>query len=79
MMRILSADSMQKIPKSAVKKIVRENFGAIISDSAAEAISQMLDQKANKIAKYAVERSKEKKRKTVLEEDIEAYRLKFGD
>ncbi len=79
MMRILSADLMQKIPKAAIKKIVKEKFNAIISDSAADAISQLLDQKANKIARYAVERAKDKKRKTILEEDIEAYRLKFGD
>lgn len=78
MMTILSADLMQKITKAAVKKLVHENFNVIISDSAAEAISKMLDEKANKIAKYAVERAKEKKRKAVLEEDIDAYRLKFG-
>ncbi len=75
----MSADRMGRIAKDAIKKIVHENFGVKISDDAAEALSKLLDEKAQRIAKYAVGRAKDKNRHTILEEDIEAYRLKFGD
>ena len=39
----------------------------------------MLEKKAKKIASYAVKRAKESGRKSVLEDDIDTYRIKFGD
>lgn len=50
-----------------------------ISDNAAAAIAKMLEAKAGKIARYAVKRARSRKRGTVLEEDIESYKVRFGD
>lgn len=66
------------ISKAEIKKIVRGG-GTRISDEAAEEIARMLEAKAKRIAKYAVDRAKRKNRTTVMAEDIERYRLKFGD
>ncbi|MGI0134370.1 MAG: histone-like protein [Candidatus Micrarchaeaceae archaeon] len=70
---------MPKISASSIKKLVRDSSGTVISDSAANAISKILEKKAKRIARYAVKRAKSKKRATILEEDIDTYRLKFGD
>lgn len=75
---ILSAE-MGKISKSSIKRIVNSNSNVKISDSAAESIARILEGKAQKIAKFAVKRAKEKSRGTVLEEDIDTYMMKFGD
>jgi|GEM_PF-1309520 histone H3/H4 len=83
MRRILSADGvyLDKIPKSSIKKMVKDgsNSDIIISDRAAEAIAKLLEDKAKRIAEYAVDRAKKKKRATITEEDINAYKLTFGD
>ncbi|MFI5412861.1 MAG: histone-like protein [Candidatus Micrarchaeales archaeon] len=72
---------MHNISKASIKKIVKNgsNPDIIISDKAAEAIARLLEQKAKRIAKYAVNRAKSKDRKAITEEDIDTYRLKFGD
>lgn len=72
---------MHNISKTSIKKMVKNgsNPNAIISDKAAAAIARMLEQKAKRIAKYAVKRARSKKRDTITEEDIDAYRLRFGD
>lgn len=78
---MLNGESMRNISKSSIKKIVKNgsNPDVIISDKAAEAIARILEEKAKRIARYAVKRAKSKKRGTVTEEDIDTYRLKFGD
>ena len=70
-----------KISKTTIKKIVKNgaNPDVIISDKAAEAIARILEEKAQKIAKYAVSRAKSKKRNAINEEDVDTYRLMFGD
>lgn len=68
-----------KISKAMVKKLVNGGGGFVISDSAASAIAALLEKKATRIAKYAVKRAKSKKRETVMAEDIESYRIRFGD
>jgi histone H3/H4 len=78
MKKILSADLMAKISKMLVKKLVKEKFNIAISDDAALAIADMLEKKATSIARYAVKHAQRKKRSTVLSEDIEGYKLKFG-
>jgi len=50
-----------------------------LTDKAAESISAILEAKARKIAAYASTQAKRKGRKTILKEDIDSYRLKFGD
>ena len=71
---------MRKISKIAVKKMIGASGGSVvISDSAAAAIADILEKKATRIAKYAVKRARAKKRQAVLEEDIDSYRIKFGD
>ena len=70
---------MYKISKQTIKKLVKDSPSILISDSAAIAIAKILEKKAKRIAKYAVKRAKTKNRSTVLEEDIDTYRIKFGD
>ena len=79
MKKILSAESMRKISKAVIKKLVNSSGGAVISDSAASAIAALLERKAKRIARYAVKRAKTKKRATVTAEDIDSYRVRFGD
>jgi histone H3/H4 len=72
---------MAKISKNSIKNIVNNNAnpGIIINDKAAAAIAKLLEKKAARIAKYAVQRAKKNKRGTITEEDIDSYRLRFGD
>lgn len=72
---------MRNISKASIKKMVKSgsNPNVIISDRAAESIARILEAKAKKIAKYAVKRAKSKKRQMITEEDVDTYRLKFGD
>lgn len=70
---------MRKISRSMVKKLVNSRGGVMISDSAASAIAVLLEKKATRIARYAVKRARTKKRETVIAEDIESYRVRFGD
>ena len=79
MRKSLTAEFMRKISKAAVKKLVNGAGGVVISDSAASAIAALLERKAKRIARYAVKRAKSKKRDTVTEEDIDSYRVRFGD
>lgn len=78
MKTILSAE-MKKISKATIKKLFNGKGEIVISDSAASAIAALLEQKAKRIAKYAVKRAKAKKREAVIAEDIESYRVRFGD
>ena len=59
----------------AIKKIVKEKYGARITEDAVEEIAAILEKKAKNIASYAVKRALEQKRQTITEEDIEAYEL----
>lgn len=72
---------MQSIPKNSIKKILKDGSSSnlIISDKAAAAIASILEEKAKRIAKYAVKRAKSQKRNAITEEDIDTYRLKYGD
>ncbi len=72
---------MRNISKASIKKIVKggSNPNVIITDKAAEAIARILEKKARRIAKYAVKSAKSKKRNTITEEDVDKYRLMFGD
>ena len=70
--------SADMISKQTIKKMVNQS-GIAISDSAAEALAGMLEKRAKKIATYAVKRAKACSRKSVLAEDIDTYRIKFGD
>ena len=70
---------MASIPKAAIKKIVNGRSGIVLTDRAAEAPSAVLERKAKRIARYAVTQARRKGRKTILKEDIDTYRLKFGD
>jgi histone H3/H4 len=67
------------IPRAAIKKLVKKRKGVSLTDSAASSISLILEKKASRIAKYALARAKRAGRETILKEDIEAYRLKYGD
>ena len=79
MRTILSAEFMRKISKATIKKLVNGTGGVVISDSAASANAGLLERKAKRIASYAVKRAKSKKRAAVTAEDIDSYRVRFGD
>ncbi len=68
-----------KISNAVIKEIVRQQSDVRISDSAAGALAKILEKKAKDIAKYAVQRARKHGRQTVMEEDIDTYRIKFGD
>ena len=70
---------MPKIPKAAVKKLINSNSGIMLTDRAAGALALLLERRANKIAKYAVAQARKKGRRTILKEDIDTYRMRFGD
>ncbi len=68
---------MSKIPKSAIKKLVKKK-GVVVSDEAAGAIASILEAKAAEIARYAVARAKKKGRNSILGEDVDTYKIKHG-
>jgi histone H3/H4 len=68
-----------KIPKATIRKIVHSRARVKISEDAADAIARMLEKKAASIASFAVKRAKSHKRSIVAEEDVDAYRLRFGE
>ncbi len=72
---------MGSISNKTIKKIVsgESKSGVMISGKAADAIAKLLEEKARKIAEYAVRRAKSKNRDTVTEEDVDTYRVMFGD
>lgn len=70
---------MGKVSKASIKRLVKNNSGIKISDTAIESIAKLLEAKAKKIAEYAVKRAKAHNREVVTEEDVDTYRLKFGD
>jgi histone H3/H4 len=67
------------LSKSDIKKMIEKEAKIRVSDDAADAIAALLEAKARMIAKYAVGRAKRTGRRTVLTEDVDTYRLKFGD
>ena len=70
---------MPKIVKATIKRLVNRNGPIKLTDKAAGSISTILERKAKKIARYAMAQAKKNGRKTILKEDIDSYRLKFGD
>ena len=70
---------MGKVSKTSIKRLVKNSSGIAISDNALESIAKLLEAKAKRIAEYAVKRAKAHKRDVVTEEDVDTYRLKFGD
>ncbi len=76
MMMILSTENKMKISKVMLKRFVKDNFDIRISDEATEELANILEKKAKDISKYAVEKAKKNKRKKILTEDIESYKLK---
>lgn len=72
-MKILSAEKMAKIPKKSIKKLVKNYFGASITEDGADELAKILEKKANEISKFAVNNAKTKGRTKVTREDIKNY------
>jgi histone H3/H4 len=72
---------MDKIPTDSIKRIIKNgsNPDIIISDAAAASIAKLLERKAERIAKYAVQRARKRKSGTITEDDIDSYKIRFGD
>lgn len=70
---------MGRVSKISIKRLIKNSSNIAISDPALESIAKLLEAKAKRIAEYAVKRAKEHNRDVVLEEDVDTYRLKFGD
>ncbi len=71
--------ALTRIPKIAIKRIVSRRGPVRLTDKAAESLSAILEGKARRIAKYAMAQARKDGRKTILKEDIDSYRLRFGD
>lgn len=69
---------MANIPKQAIKKLIRKYFKVNISDDGAAALAGILEKKAKRISKFAVNNARREKRDRVTKKDIEEYVLKIG-
>jgi len=61
---------MGELPLAAVDRIIRKAGGGRVSESAAAALAEILEEKGIKIAQQATEFSKHAKRKTITADDI---------
>ncbi len=61
---------MGELPLAAVDRIIRKAGGGRVSEDAAAALSEILEEKGIKIAQQATEFSKHAKRKTVTAQEI---------
>jgi histone H3/H4 len=68
-----------RVSKTSIKRLIKNGYDIKISGPALESIAKLLDAKAKRIAEYAVKRAKTHNRNVVLEEDVDTYKLKFGD
>ncbi len=72
-MKILSADLMAKIPRTAIKQLVKSYFNASITEGGADAMAKMLEQEAKRISSFAVDNAKKENRSKVTRKDISKY------
>ena len=79
MMRILSADLMAKIPRKAIKELVKSHFKARITEGGAEKMAAMLEKEAERMSAFAVQNAKRDRRVKITRKDIEEYMLRKAD
>lgn len=58
------------LPLAAVDRLIRKGGAARVSEDAAEALSEILEEKGIEISRKAIEFSVHAKRKTITAEDI---------
>ncbi len=69
---------MAKIPRAAIKQLVKGYFNANITESGVDELARMLESEAERISKFAVENAKKEKRGKVTKKDISKYVISRG-
>lgn len=69
---------MAKIPRAAIKKLVKSYFDVNITDRGADALARMLEKEAEKISRFAVENAKRENGGKVTRKDISKYIISRG-
>lgn len=64
---------MAKIPRAAIKQLVKSYFNASITERGADEMAKMLEAEAEKISKFAVENARKENRGRVTKRDISKY------
>ena len=75
MMTILSAEKMGKIPKQAIRQLVKRYANVNITEDGVSALAKMLEKKAISISKFAIKNAKKSGRSKITKEDINRYIL----
>ena len=69
---------VMSISKNQIKKFIKSKFNMQITDDAADELAKFIEEKAEKISKYAIESAKKRNDTKINKEDILSY-IKYLD
>ncbi len=67
---LIYGDTMASLPKEAIKKLIKKYAKANITDTGADELAKILEDKAKAISRLAVENAKKDNRSKITREDI---------